>query len=89
MAAQAQAVQFVRKISTQDLWFAQPVQIVAKAESRNGHLAYKVANQHGEPLTLNVPDWFASQHDENVEVGDYISGGWRDGKFSADIWAVA
>lgn len=88
MAAQAQAVQFARKFSTQDLWFTQPVQIVEKTESRNGHLAYKVANQYGQPLTLNIPDWFAQQHDENVDVGDYISGGWNAGRFSADIWCV-
>lgn len=83
------ATQFVRKLSTTDLWFAQPVQIVGKDTSKNGHLAYKIANQHGEPLTLNVPDWFASQHDENVEVGDYISGGWNAGRFAADVWTVA
>ena len=87
-AKEAQAVQFARKLSTQDLWFSQPAEIVGKTQSRNGHLTYEIANQHGEPLRLNVPDWFRDQYDENVDVGDHISGGWQSGAFTAEVWCV-
>ena len=85
------ATQFVRKCSTSDLFFDEPVLIQNIVDSRTGaHKAFQVVNANGVVLTLNIPDWFRDQYvnEGRVEVGDYISGGWNAGRFSADIWCV-